>query len=254
MSNQSKHDSPVISVIIATKNSAACLPAALASLRSQQNASFECIVIDGGSTDGTVRIIEANADIISSWVSEEDDGIASAFNKGLKAATGVLVYFLGADDILYDSLVFVDVIKELPKLKRPYFFYGDLFYSYNKNKKLVRQNYSINKFRRYNCLPHQAMFLERCYFQKYGLFDPQYKYAMDYEHISRFIDTNRPQYINRVIAEMRRYGKSSDVLPVHEEMDRVRLARGYAGKKRLILDYLVLKMKMWAAKTAGVDW
>ncbi len=252
--NGFKQEFPAISVIIATKNSATCLPAALASLRSQQDTSFQCIVIDGGSTDGTVGVIEANKDIINYWISEEDDGIASAFNKGLRVATGLLVYFLGADDILYDSLVFADVLKALPELQRPYFFYGDLFYSYNKKKKLVRQNYSIDKFRKYNCLPHQAMFLERGYFQQYGVFDPQYKYAMDYEHISRFIDANGPQYINRVIAEMRRYGKSSDILPVHDEMDRVRLARGYAGRKQLALDRLILKVKMWVAKAAGMDW
>lgn len=246
--------SPAISVIIATKNSAACLPAALASLRSQENADMECLVIDGGSTDGTVEVIKANLDLIDYWVSEEDDGIASAFNKGVRAATGLLVYFLGADDVLCDRRVFADVQDEMVKLRRPYFFYGDLYYSYKKRTKLIRQNYTRHKFRKYNCLPHQAMFLERCFFEQYGLFDQQLKYAMDYEHISRFIETHRPEYFSRVIALMRRYGKSSDVLPVHDEMDRVRLARGYATAKRIAIDRLLLKVKMGVAKMAGIDW
>lgn len=254
MKTGQKQKTPAISVIIATKNSVECLPAALASLRSQQDSDLECIVIDGGSTDGTIGVIEANGDIINYWISEEDDGIASAFNKGVRAATGLLVYFLGADDVLNDSRVFADVLYKLPTLRRPYFFYGDLYYSYNRKKKLIRQNYTGRKFKKYNCLPHQAMFLERCFFQQYGLFDPQFKYAMDYEHISRFIDAHRPQYINRVIAEMKRYGKSSDVLPVHEEMDRVRFIRGYAGRKQLTLDRLLLKAKMSVARIAGIDW
>jgi glycosyltransferase involved in cell wall biosynthesis len=246
--------SPAISVIIATKNSAACLPAALASLRSQENAAIECLVIDGGSTDGTVEIIKAHLDLIDYWVSEEDDGIASAFNKGVRAATGLLVYFLGADDVLYDPRVFADVQDALPGLRRPYFFYGDLYYSYKKKQKLIRQNYTSHKFRKYNCLPHQAMFLERCFFEQYGLFDPQFKYAMDYEHITRFIETHQPEYFDRVIALMRRYGKSSDVLPVHEEMDRVRLMQGYATAKHIAIDRLLLKMKMGIARMTGIDW
>lgn len=254
MLTDSHKTSPAISVIIATKNSAECLPAALASLRGQENVDMECLVIDGGSTDGTVEVIEAHLDLINYWVSEEDDGIASAFNKGVRAATGLLVYFLGADDVLHDSRVFADVLQVLPALRRPYFFYGDLYYSYNKTKKLIRRNYSSRKFKRYNCLPHQAMFLEKCFFQQYGLFDPQFKYAMDYEHISRFIDTNRPQYINRVIADMQRYGKSSAVLPVHDEMDRVRLMRGYASRKQLTLDRLFLKVKLSVARITGIDW
>jgi glycosyltransferase len=245
---------PAISVIIATKNSVECLAAALTSLRIQEDADFECIVIDGGSTDGTVGVIEANADIINYWISEEDDGIACAFNKGVRRATGLLVYFLGSDDIIHDSRVFADVLFLLPKLKRPYFFYGDLYYSYNEKKKLIQQNYSINKFRKYNCLPHQAMFVERWFFQQYGMFDPQFKYAMDYEHISRFIDTSRPQYINRVIAEMKRCGKSSDVLSAHAEMDQVRLAKGYATKKQIVFDHLLLLVKMQVAKLLGSNW
>jgi glycosyltransferase involved in cell wall biosynthesis len=245
---------PAISVIIATKNSVECLAAALTSLRIQEDADFECIVIDGGSTDGTVGVIEANTDIINYWISEEDDGIACAFNKGVRAATGLLMYFLGADDILYDNRVFADVLVELPKLKRPYFFYGDLYYSYNEKKKLIQQNYTIHKFRKYNCLPHQSMFVERSFFQQHGLFDPQFKYAMDYEHISRFIDTSRPQYINRVIAEMKRYGRSSEVIPAHAEMDKVRLAKGYATKKQIVFDNLLLLMKMQIARLFRIGW
>jgi glycosyltransferase len=254
MKIRSIQKTPAISVIIATKNSVECLAAALTSLRIQEDADFECIVIDGGSTDGTVGVIEANGDIIDYWISEEDDGIASAFNKGVRAATGLLVYFLGADDVLYDNRVFADVLRELPTLNRPYFFYGDLYYSYNTKKKLIRQNYASRKFKKYNCLPHQAMFLEKCFFQQYGLFDPQFKYAMDYEHISRFIDANRPQYVNRVIAEMKRYGRSSEVLPAHAEMDKVRLAKGYVTKKQVVFDHLMLLVKMQIARLFRIGW
>jgi glycosyltransferase involved in cell wall biosynthesis len=252
--NNSPDREVIISVIIASMNCAECLPNALDSLRSQKGDGFECIVIDGGSTDGTVDVIKSNEDLITHWVSEVDAGIADAFNKGVRLAKGSLVYFLGADDVLHDENVFRDVIKALPSLAKPYFFYGDILYSYKKDSKLIRQNFSARKFRKYNCIPHQAMFLDREFFQQYGLFDTDYRYAMDYEHISRFIDFRSPEYINRVIAEMRRYGRSSDVLPVHAEMDRVRLSLGYVSPKRLVLERFILRVKMAAAHLFGLDW
>lgn len=245
---------PVISVILATMNCAECLPDALHSIRSQKGDGIECIVIDGGSTDGTVDIIKSYEDLITHSVSEADEGIADAFNKGVKLAKGSLVYFLGADDVLHDENVFRDVINALPSLTKPYFFYGDILYSYKKNSKLIRQNFNDQKFRKFNCIPHQAMFLDRYFFQEYGLFDTRYRYAMDYEHISRFIDSNSPQYINRTIAEMRRYGRSSEVLPAHREMDRVRLARGYATPGQLVFDILVLKVKILIGRLFRVGW
>ncbi len=245
---------PVISVIIATMDCANCLLDALDSLRSQKGVDFECIVIDGGSTDGTVDVIKSNEDIITHWVSEPDEGIADAFNKGVRLATGSLVYFLGADDILHDENVFKDVVKEMSAFEKPYFFYGDILYSYKKGSKLIHKNFSDRKFRKYNCIPHQAMFLDRTFFQKYGLFDTDYRYAMDYEHISRFINFRRPEFVNRVIAEMRRYGRSSEVLPSHWEMDRVRLARGYATRGQLVLDNMVLKAKILIARLFRVGW
>ena len=77
---------------------------------------------------------------------------------------------------------------------------------------------------------------------------------MDYEHISRFIETHKPQYIGRTIAEMRRYGRSSNILPTHEEMDRLRLSRGYACRGEIFVDHLVLRMKMLVARVLGLNW
>lgn len=245
---------PLISVIIATKNSVDCLPAALQSVKVQEGCSVECVVIDGCSTDGTQDIISSNSDIVGKWVSEKDDGIASAFNKGLSLASGELIYFLGADDVLYDNRVFADIITHLQFLPRPHFIYGDIYYSYHHGRKLVHRNYQWGKFRKYNCMPHQAMFLDRWFFERYGGFDARYKYAMDYEHISRFIEEFQPQYLERVIAVMGRYGTSSDVLPVHAEMDRVRRARGYAGNMQIYLDNLVLRFKLAVARYSGANW
>jgi glycosyltransferase involved in cell wall biosynthesis len=255
MTKRASSDQEVmISVIIATMNCCQMLSEALDSVIDQHDGHHECIIIDGGSTDGTIDVIKSRQESIAYWISEPDGGISEAFNKGIEASTGRLLYFLGADDVLHDNMVFHDIVSLLPQLKSPYFFYGDLFYAYQNKKKLIQQNYTYHKFLKYNCIPHQAMFLDRFFFNKYGLFDTQYRYAMDYEHISRFIHRSRPQYVKRTVAEMRRYGRSSNVFQAHDEMDKIRLARGYATKKQICFDRLLLFTKLKIARLAGIDW
>ncbi len=94
---------PPISIIIVTYNAAGTLQACLDSIYRQQYPSLKIIIIDGNSTDGTVDIIKANLNKIYYWQTEPDTGIYDAMNKALKHITGEWVYFLGADDELYDD-------------------------------------------------------------------------------------------------------------------------------------------------------
>ncbi len=91
---------PRISVIMPSYNQAAFLADALESALSQQHPNFECIVIDGGSTDGSVDIIRSYEDRLSYWVSEPDDGQSHAMNKGFARARGSILTWLNSDDIL----------------------------------------------------------------------------------------------------------------------------------------------------------
>lgn len=245
---------PLISVILATRNCASCLPAALDSLFGQRTADYECIIVDGGSTDGTLDIIREQEKKIARWISEPDEGIADAFNKGIQLSSGRLLYFMGADDELHDDLVLRDVAEVLPRMREPYFFYGDIVYTYKKKRKLIRRNFRYSKFIRYNCVPHQAMFMDRWFVDAYGPFRPEYKYAMDYEHIARFVEQYPPQYFARTIARMHRYGMSSNVIAAHDEMDRIRLSRGWTTENRVMLDRIVLRLKLAVARTFALNW
>ena len=91
---------PKISIITASYNSVRTIEQTIASVLCQTYPDIEYIIIDGGSTDGTVEVIEKYADRIAYWVSEPDRGIYHAFNKGVRAATGDYVEFLGSDDAL----------------------------------------------------------------------------------------------------------------------------------------------------------
>lgn len=97
---------PKISVIIPAFNSRRTLEAAISSVREQSFSAHEILVIDGGSTDGTLDIIKANQSLITYWVSEEDKGVYDAINKGIRRATGDWIYILGSDDVLASVDVF----------------------------------------------------------------------------------------------------------------------------------------------------
>lgn len=116
-----------ISIITATFNSIRSLPQVLASINSQSHADLEWIVVDGGSRDGTVEFLEANARFIDKMVTEPDKGIYDALNKGLALATGDVIGFLHSDDFLARP----DIIQEInARFSDPMIdgVYGDLHY------------------------------------------------------------------------------------------------------------------------------
>src|SRR5690348_14220883 len=94
-------EGPRVSLIIAVYNGASTIVKCLNSVAAQTYGSRELIVIDGGSTDGTVDILRCNADQLSYWISEPDTGVYNAWNKGLARARGEWIAFLGADDYLW---------------------------------------------------------------------------------------------------------------------------------------------------------
>jgi len=117
----------MITVITATFNAANTISEAMQSIRSQTYPNIEWIVIDGGSTDGTVQILTTNEDIVDYWSSEADSGIYDALNKGIDRAQGDWILFLGADDRLAKD----DVIEKIfaqPKMGDEMLIYGDVRY------------------------------------------------------------------------------------------------------------------------------
>ena len=116
-----------ISVVTVCYNAADTIEKTMLSVLNQTYHDIEYIIIDGGSTDGTVEIIRKYADRIAYWVSEPDKGIYDAMNKGIKVATGEYIYFLGADDLLCENVFFYIA----PLLTRTHtIYYGNVFITY----------------------------------------------------------------------------------------------------------------------------
>ena len=115
--------SPLISIITVVYNAKDALEHTIKSILSQTNQSYEYIVIDGGSTDGTVDVIKKHEQHIAYWISEKDKGLYDAMNKALRVAKGKYVWFMNAGDLIYDN----EVIEHLQKLYAPDVdvFYGE---------------------------------------------------------------------------------------------------------------------------------
>lgn len=165
---------PLITIATVTFNAAHCLPKAIESVATQRYLGVEHVIVDGGSTDGTVEILQALSTCIDYWVSEPDDGVYDAMNKALSLASGDWILFLGADDVLFDVLD--DVVPRL--LDKNAVYYG------NVRLKSSRASY-LGRFSRYKLMqsniPHQAIFYPRSAYST-RRYDPTYRALADHKY------------------------------------------------------------------------
>lgn len=203
-----------ISIITVSHNSAKTIPDTIASVAAQDYESVEHIVVDGGSNDGTPMII-AGSNSISSFVSEPDEGIYDAMNKGIAMATGDIIGILNADDFFEAN----DVCSEIARIfqdKTVDACYADLVYVQQHNtKKIVRywqpREYKPGAFKRGWMPPHPTFFCRKSVYQQFGNFDVRYKIAADVELLFRFLEKNRVNtvYLPKVITRMRLGGTTN---------------------------------------------
>jgi glycosyltransferase involved in cell wall biosynthesis len=116
-------NSTVISIITVVFNDAEQLLKTIQSVAEQSYSHIQYIIVDGGSTDNSVDVIREHESFISQWISEKDEGLYDAMNKGLKMATGDYVWFLNSGDEIYDSHTLENILKDIPG--RPGIIYGD---------------------------------------------------------------------------------------------------------------------------------
>jgi glycosyltransferase involved in cell wall biosynthesis len=173
-----KNTEAKISVIIVTYNAAETLQNCLDSIYSQKYQAIEIIVIDGKSTDDTVKILEENTGHIYYWKSESDRGIYDAMNKAIKHITGDWVYFLGADDRLLSG--FSELAVKLMPGNTVYYGYSKEFYHpHNKPSfQILTGEFSKYRLAKY-CLNHQAIIYPASAFINNN-YDLKYKVLADY--------------------------------------------------------------------------
>jgi glycosyltransferase involved in cell wall biosynthesis len=167
---------PALSVVIACKNPGSALAAALASVRDQHAAPAELIVIDGGSTDGTRELLERERGRIATLVSEPDAGVYDAMNKGIAAARGDWLLFLGADDRLVGTHILSEALNWMKKTEAGVVG-GEAAYDDGRIYKLRSR---VNPIAR-NFIHHQAAFYRRTLFDENGRFDTSLAIMADYD-------------------------------------------------------------------------
>jgi glycosyltransferase involved in cell wall biosynthesis len=204
-----------VSIITVVKNNRSYIEDCIKSVITQQYPNYEYIIIDGGSTDGTIDIIKKYYDHISIFNSEPDSGIYDAMNKGIKLATGEIVGILNSDDIYNSNDVLTEVVREFTEKGVDAVFADLVYVDRNNTDKIVRYyksaNFTPNKFA-YGWMPaHPTFFLKRKYYEKYGLFKTDYKIAADYELLVRLLGKNKLaySYLQKVIIKMRSGGIST---------------------------------------------
>lgn len=181
-----------ISIIIATYNVAKDLPACLDSCLRQTWHDKEIIVIDGGSTDGTLEVIRSYAPRLGYWTSERDKGIYDAWNKALPHVTGSWVLFRGADDLFWDDSVLEKAVPALESAApEELICYGAVVHV-NERQDLVGIRAAAwerakPQFFKKMTIPHPGTFHHVRLFRRFGGFDPSYRVAGDYDFLLRAI-------------------------------------------------------------------
>jgi len=204
-----------VSVITVVLNNKDYVEASIRSVLAQTYSGIEHIIIDGGSTDGTVDVIRRCNGKISQFINEPDNGIYDAMNKGIRLATGDIIGILNSDDFYADENAVSEVVKEFEKKKVDSVFADLVFIKRDNPNKIVRyyksSNFSPDKFR-YGWMPaHPTFFAKHSVYKQYGMFRTDYKLASDYELLTRFLGKYKISYsyIPRVLIKMRTGGVST---------------------------------------------
>lgn len=243
---------PRVSIITATYNADAFLADCIESIIDQTYPCIELIIIDGGSTDATLNIIEHYRKYINFFISEPDRGIYDAWNKGLAAATGDWIAFVGADDILLPNAIaiYIDHIRQ----------HSDKNIEFISSKiQLVKTDLTVidevgvpwvwETFKIRMATYHLGCFHSRSLFETYGNFDINYKISGDYELLLRAKEKLRTSYIDQVTAQMRVGGVSNKFLyKAIEETYQAKVKNGLLsltrGRIMILIDKIRTKLKI----------
>ena len=206
-------ENPKVSIITTTYNDKENLKKIIAQVKNQDYANIEYVIVDGGSTDGTLEVIAEAAEYFGSrlkWISEKDKGIYDAINKGIRLSTG---------DILgccFDQYAGPDVISKMVTIMEKegtVGVHGDLYYM--EGDKVVRYWHQGQGNIRFGWMPgHPTLYLRKSVYDKYGLYKTDYRISADYEFMIRILkdDKVKLSYLPEVLIYMSHGGTSTNSL------------------------------------------
>jgi glycosyltransferase involved in cell wall biosynthesis len=241
-----------ISLITVSLNSAETLQETFESIRNQHYPELEYIVVDGGSKDATVDLIQQNQAHIAKWVSEPDLGIYDAMNKGILMATGDIIGMLNSDDSFYDTQALRKVVAVFEQNPEVQCVYGNLILVNNQQK--VVRSWKSKPFRQglfaKSWTPaHPTFYCRKELYENYGLYKTDYKIAADAELMLRFLEVKRVKsfYLDEILITMRSGGVSnrgfSSIWTITKEIQKAFTENGIKFNLLKYLFFKFLKMK-----------
>jgi glycosyltransferase involved in cell wall biosynthesis len=178
-------DSPLVSIVTVVYNGVKTIEQTILSVLNQSYLNIEYLIIDGGSTDGTLDIVKQYQNRLAYWISEPDRGIYHAMNKGLKCCKGELIGIINSDD-WYEPNACERVVEEYKKQNRAEgVYYGYLRVWKDNSEYSVRRHH--HTFHKDQMIQHPTWFVSKTIYEKHGVFNDQFRIAGDFDLFQRFI-------------------------------------------------------------------
>lgn len=249
-----------ITVVTVCYNAASTIEVTLRSMATQTYPHVEYLIVDGASSDGTLDVVQRYATHISRIVSEKDEGIYDAMNKGIGLATGDVIYFLNADDSFVDDTVLADIAAVFEEDASRMLVYGNVVYQDAPDgivygPAVPFRDGSIHEIL-HKPFCHQATFARLALFEKTGTFDRSFRYVADYEwYIKAFKADPKSLYqVDRNIANYFYQGRS------YTQGEKTRKEKATVFFRHLMsFDMLwywlrYMKLRGWKKKLFGEQW
>ena len=209
---ESSKEYPLISIITVVFNGEKYLEEAIKSVLSQSYENIEYIIIDGGSTDGTLDIIKRYEDKIAYWKSEPDKGLYDGLNKGIALSNGAIFAALHADDAYFDSKVVEKIAFEFTRDEEVSWLFGDVCIIDDGSKikyiyRLPKYKWEYLLFAGFCYVPQPATFIKKNMAVEMGTFNIKYKLAADYDYFLRIKDRFKCKKVDCPVTKYRFHSK-----------------------------------------------
>lgn len=244
-----------ISIVTATYNSAATLEDTLKSVLAQSHPDIEYLIMDGGSTDGTLDLVRRYAPLFEGrmrWISEPDKGIYDAMNKGFQQATGEVLMLINSDDFFAREDAVARVVEQFEAHPEADCVYADLYYvAHDDTSRIIRtwRSGQPRPFRKGWMPAHPTFYCRRSVYEKQGYFDLQFRLAADFDLMLRFVEVAKIKllYLPEFLVRMRVGGATSSSLKnlIRQNRECVASFRKYG--MRVGLGYLIRRFS-WKIK------
>jgi glycosyltransferase involved in cell wall biosynthesis len=241
-------DFPIVTVITAVFNGRNNIEETILSIINQNYTNIEYIIIDGGSTDGTLDIIRKYDSKIDYWVSGKDSGISDAFNKGIILSSGDYINFQGDGDGFLNENSIKELFTNVGQSNNVIIaariarvdINGKVLYVTKKHKSFNKESLLFKM-----SLPHQSLFMSINFFYNHGLFNPVIKYSMDYDLLLRaYKNFPKVSLSNIIVAKWRKDGLGNKKeFEIYQEYNKIKVYNKISNPPTLFLinKYIIFK-------------